>query len=72
VAGASDEHTTLHESQELYAAAANPKGLWKDHHDMLAVEYGPDVYLVKDSDSAPDFFFEQRASWPFKYFVDHP
>jgi hypothetical protein len=44
----------------------------KDLHDMLAIEYGSDVYLVKDSESAPDFFFEQRALWPFKYFVDQP
>jgi hypothetical protein len=37
----------------------------------LATQWGC-VYLVKDSDSAPDFFFEQRALWPFKDFVDHP
>jgi alpha-beta hydrolase superfamily lysophospholipase len=44
----------------------------KDLHDMLAIEYGSDVYLVKYSESAPDFFFEQRALWPFKYFADKP
>jgi alpha-beta hydrolase superfamily lysophospholipase len=40
VAGAADEHTTLQESQKLYAAAANPKGLWvvplAHHQDFLA------------------------------------
>jgi fermentation-respiration switch protein FrsA (DUF1100 family) len=38
-AGSDDEHTTLQESEELYAAAANPKELWivkgGRHQDLL-------------------------------------
>jgi hypothetical protein len=37
-----------------------------------AQKFTTDVYLVKDPESAPDFFFEQRALWPFKHFVDQP
>jgi fermentation-respiration switch protein FrsA (DUF1100 family) len=38
-AGSSDEHTTLEESQELFAAAKDPKELWvvsgAHHQDLL-------------------------------------
>ena len=42
VAGSSDEHTTLEESVELYAAAPEPKSLWvvegAKHQDFLAFD----------------------------------
>lgn len=46
VAGSKDEHTTLGESQELFAAAAAPKSLWvvegARHQDFL--RYDPEGY----------------------------
>ncbi len=46
VAGSRDQHTTLPESEELYAAAAQPKQLWvvdgASHQDLLA--YDPPGY----------------------------
>jgi uncharacterized protein len=46
VAGSKDEHTTLVESQELFAAASTPKSLWvvegARHQDFL--RYDPDGY----------------------------
>jgi uncharacterized protein len=46
VAGSRDEHTTLAESQELFAAAAEPKLLWvvegARHQDFL--RYDPKGY----------------------------
>ena len=47
--------------------------LWlrgKDLHDMFAYQCGSDIYLVRDTESAPDFFLEQNAFWPFKYVAD--
>jgi len=42
VAGSRDRHTTLAESQELFAAATEPKGLWvvegASHEDFLAYD----------------------------------
>jgi fermentation-respiration switch protein FrsA (DUF1100 family) len=46
VAGSKDEHTTLAESRELFAAAVAPKSLWvvkgAGHQDFLA--YDPEGY----------------------------
>jgi uncharacterized protein len=64
VAGPDDEHTTLPESEELYAAAANPKEMWivkgAHHQDFLA--YGPEEYeahvvrfLIANLRSTPQF-----------------
>jgi hypothetical protein len=44
--------------------------LWlrsEDLHGMFAIQYSADIYLVQESESAPDFFFERDAMWPFKY-----
>jgi hypothetical protein len=42
VAGSKDEHTTLEESRELFAAASMPKSLWvvegARHQDLLAFD----------------------------------
>jgi len=52
VAGSKDEHTTLAESQELFAAAAAPKSLWivdgARHEDLLAYDpRGYDAHVVE-------------------------
>ncbi len=48
VAGSRDRHTTLAESEELFGAAAEPKGLWvvegASHEDFLA--YDPAGYAT--------------------------
>ena len=63
-AGSDDEHTTLPESEELYAAAANPKELWivkgAHHQDLLAFnteEYEAHVvrFLIAHLRSTPQF-----------------
>jgi uncharacterized protein len=63
-AGSDDEHTTLLESEELYAAAANPKELWivkgAHHQDLLAyntAEYEAHVvrFLIANLRSTPQF-----------------
>jgi fermentation-respiration switch protein FrsA (DUF1100 family) len=63
-AGSDDEHTTLSESEELYAAAANPKELWivkgAHHQDLLAYnteEYEAHVvrFLISNLRSTPQF-----------------
>jgi fermentation-respiration switch protein FrsA (DUF1100 family) len=51
-AGSSDEHTTLEESQELYAAAKDPKELWvvfgARHQDLLNYDpTGYDQHVIK-------------------------
>jgi hypothetical protein len=38
----------------------------KDLHDAYAFRYGPNVYLVKDSDPTPDLGFADGARWPYK------
>jgi Hydrolases of the alpha/beta superfamily len=60
VAGSRDEHTTLAESTELFAAAAEPKELWvlqgATHEDFLA--FDPDEY------TAHVVSFLRRYLWP--------
>jgi alpha-beta hydrolase superfamily lysophospholipase len=70
-AGSDDEHTTLSESEELYAAAANPKELWvvkgAHHQDLLAYnaeEYEVHVikFLISNLRSTPQFEPERCRS----------
>jgi hypothetical protein len=40
--------------------------LQKNLHDAYVFRYGPDLFLVRDSDAHPALGFQNGSLWPFK------